>query len=195
VDIFASIAVASGLFVATNVDDLLILGILFADCTLRRSDVVVGQFLGIGTLIGVSVVAALASLAFPPEWIALLGLVPLALGVKGLFDLRKGESDEEAPRANAGSAIFSVAAVTIANGGDNLGVYIPYFASIGLLKTTIVACVFLALTGLWCVLALLLLRHRRIAGFVERFGHILLPFVLIGLGIWILAGALPLFSN
>lgn len=77
----------------------------------------------------------------PDGWVALLGLVPLLLGISKLTTLRRhtaiGIADadehqihykEHIADRRLHSRILSVAAVTIANGGDNLGVYIPLFA-------------------------------------------------------------------
>jgi cadmium resistance protein CadD (predicted permease) len=36
--------------------------------------------------------------------------------------------------------------------------------------------------------------QRAVAERLARYGHVLLPLVLIGLGIWILTGALPLLQ-
>jgi cadmium resistance protein CadD (predicted permease) len=78
--------------------------------------------------------------------------------------------------------------VTIANGGDNLGVYIPLFASdVGMVP--FYAGVFAALTAVWCLAGYLLVQNRLIGPQVRRFGHLALPFVLVALGLWILADA------
>jgi cadmium resistance protein CadD (predicted permease) len=78
------------------------------------------------------VLAALAALVVPAGYTALLGVVPLGLGIRAL-GLRSEVDDEAngAPRAerSARSQTWTVAGVTVANGGDNLAVYIPLFAS------------------------------------------------------------------
>ncbi|MFN0242684.1 MAG: cadmium resistance transporter, partial [Planctomycetota bacterium] len=132
-DAVETLAVSAAVFASTNVDDLFLLAAFFADPRLRPRAIVAGQFLGIGALTAASAVAALAALTVPDGYVALLGVVPLALGVKKLVELRRGdrhENDDLAQRAATSSAsqILAVAGVTIANGGDNLGVYIPLFA-------------------------------------------------------------------
>ena len=129
-------------FAATNVDDVFILALFFADARVDARAVVAGQFLGIGVLWLASALASVAALAAPPEWLALLGIAPLALGVRQLLEFRAGtrsvaESDSlgdhprtaETARRTGGSSALSVAAVTIANGGDNLAAYVPLFAT------------------------------------------------------------------
>ena len=115
------------MFAVTNVDDIFVLVGFFSDRRFRPRQVVVGQYLGMAVLVGASVLAALVSLVLAPPYVGLLGLIPLALGLKKLFDLRKpidAAQDEIPDRTGASGLgkINAVAAVTIANGGDNLGV-------------------------------------------------------------------------
>jgi len=81
-----------------------------------------------------------------------------------------------------------VAGVTIANGGDNLGVYIPLFAS-ATGAIPIYAAIFAVMTALWCWIGYRLVRNRWVGERLRRYGHLLLPYVLIALGLYILSGA------
>jgi cadmium resistance protein CadD (predicted permease) len=173
-------------FAATNTDDLLLLAAFFSDPRFRPGEIVAGQLLGIGALVAVSAAAALAAVAVPPGWVALLGAVPLALGVRALVAPPDAEASET-PRASA-SRWLSVAAVTVANGGDNLGVYIPLFARAPA-AIPVYAAIFAAMTALWCWAGYRLMHHRVFGERLRRLGRRALPFVLIALGVWILAGA------
>ena len=75
-------------FASTNIDDLFLLAAFFADPRLRHRSIVVGQYVGIGALVLVSALAALLALALPAGWVALLGVVPLFLGLSRLRALR-----------------------------------------------------------------------------------------------------------
>jgi cadmium resistance protein CadD (predicted permease) len=86
-----------------------------------------------------------------------------------------------------------VATVTIANGGDNLGAYIPLFARSPEL-IAVFAMVFAAMTALWCALGYWLVRHPIAGAGLRRYGHVLLPLVLISLGLVILNDARVLFT-
>ncbi|NJS10662.1 MAG: hypothetical protein HC789_09890 [Microcoleus sp. CSU_2_2] len=77
-------------------------------------------------------------------------------------------------------------AVTIANGGDNIGIYLPLFASSDLPSLAVILAVFFLSIALWCYVAYLLTRQRAIANILTRYSQALVPFVLIGLGIFIL---------
>jgi cadmium resistance protein CadD (predicted permease) len=172
-------------FAATNVDGLFLTAALFSAAPARPWPVVLGTFVGIGALYCVSVAAALAATAIPERYIALLGLVPLALGFRLLF--RQKGPDAPAPPAQG---VLAVAGINIAAGGDNIGVYAPLFATTAGEAIAIYGAVFAALTGVLCWAAHRLVMHPALGAPVRRWGPRLVPWVLIALGAWILAGAL-----
>ena len=191
-------------FASTNIDDLFLLAAFFADPRLRPRSIVVGQYVGIGALVLVSALAALLALALAAGWVALLGVVPLFLGLRGLVALRGETLGDEAGSNEHGiqdrehnaerrlhAQILAVASVTIANGGDNIGVYVPLFAthSEAIVTYTLT---FAVLTGVWCALGYLLVNNRVLGAAIRRHGHVILPIVLIALGIYILSDALVL---
>jgi cadmium resistance protein CadD (predicted permease) len=190
-EVTSTIGVGSAVFVATNVDDLVLLIALFADARLHRAHVVAGQVLGIAALAAGSALCALGALVVPPEWVALLGLIPLALGFKALVDLRRDDDDDDEVPQQAGAlrAIASVVGITVANGGDNLGVYVPLFAAQAGWRTVVMSSLFVLLTLAWCLAALALVRHPAVGARLRRWGRAALPVILIALGAWILLGA------
>jgi len=74
----------------------------------------------------------------------------------------------------------------MSNGGDNIGIYIPLFASSDLLSFALIVGIFYLLVGVWCLVAYFLTRHSGVAKILTHYGHILTPWVLIALGIFIL---------
>lgn len=72
--------------VATNLDDLVVLTVLFVASTrgsLRPWRIVAGQYLGMSALIAISVVAALGLTVIPEEWVGLLGVADDVGGDEG----------------------------------------------------------------------------------------------------------------
>ena len=67
-------------------------------------------------------------------------------------------------RCDRGPGAWQVAAVTFANGGDNLGVYVPVFTVAGVGGMVGYATVFLIGVAVWCAagwfLAVRRFRHR-----------------------------------
>jgi cadmium resistance protein CadD (predicted permease) len=168
-------------FAATNVDDLLLLIAFFAAGSYRARDVVLGQYAGIGLLFAASAAASLVSLVIPASHLSLLGLLPVLIGLKQLF--AKSAPEETVPTS---SGFLSVAAVTVANGSDNIGVYTPLFATSSAPAICAMGAVFAAMTALWCLAARWLVQHPAAAASIRRYGPKAMPFVLIGIGLLIL---------
>ena len=89
----------------------------------------------------------------------------------------------------------SIAAVTVANGSDNLAIYIPLFAAGGIQQMVIIIVVLLLMVRVWCFIADWLAENPVTAGPLRRYGRLIMPFVLIAIGLKILveSGALALF--
>ena len=83
-------------------------------------------------------------------------------------------------------SVWTVAAVTFANGGDTIGVYVPVFVSLSWSTVLAYCIVFLDLVAALVFLAKWITSRKRIAEALERWEGILFPTVLIGLGIIIL---------
>ena len=180
-------------FAATDVDDLVVLTALFALARGGRGpgvgQIVVGQYLGIGTLVAASALAAFGLLLVPDDLTRFLGLVPLGLGVAGLVRLWRAEPDADAPPVlPARTGALGVAGITVANGGDNIAVYVPFFTSAGAGAMAVIVAVFAVLTAVWCATAYALGSRPATVRTIDRWGHVIVPLVFIGLGAAILAG-------
>jgi cadmium resistance protein CadD (predicted permease) len=201
-ELFLTLLVVSvAAFASTNIDGVFVLVGFFADPRIRARQVVVGQYAGIAALYAASGLASLLSIVVSPAYIGLLGLAPVFIGVKKLCSgwrssRMQGELEGHA-RAAARGGGMTVAIVTIANGGDNLGTYIPLFSTRSPVEIGVIGLVFVVMTGIWCLFAHWLVHHRELGAPVRRYGHRIVPFVLIGIGIFILnsAGSLQLGSQ
>lgn len=203
-----TVLAAAGVFAGTNVDDIIVLTVLFLSARAsgrpRPWHIWLGQYAGIAVLVAVSALAALGLTLVPDGWVGLLGLVPIALGARGLIAAtRNGDDDPPAVAGNtppvtgntppvagntppvAGNAL-AVAGVTIANGADNIAVYTPMFRTLGVAGSVTVALVFAILVAVWCAAASWLGSHRRIIELAGRYGHWLVPLVFITIGLVIL---------
>src|ERR1700735_340900 len=115
------------LFLSTNVDDLVVLIAFFANSRFRARDIVAGQYAGTAVLFIVSAAGALLSLVIPKAYLGLLGIFPILVGISKLRHDPAETDPAKALTVTTGSYrnIVSVALVTLANGGDNIGVYLP----------------------------------------------------------------------
>ncbi len=187
-----TILTAMATYVATSVDYLVILLIFFSQENSKRQmkGVVRGQYLGTTALIVVSLLAAFGLSFIPQDWvIGLLGIVPIALGLRVAF--RKEEESEEDEVMDSArkyrSVVLSMALLTIASGGDNIGVYVPLFSSLtpsGILVTLVV---FYILVAVLCFTSYRLASFKYLRETIEKYERIIVPVVLIGLGIMILS--------
>ncbi|MEA5419216.1 cadmium resistance transporter [Spirulina sp. CCNP1310] len=194
IELFTALIQGITAFTATNLDDIVILMLLFSQVgvSLHGRQIVAGQYLGIVALILISLPGFLGASLLPRPWIGLLGILPIVIGFSQWFS-PDGDNDSEPAQINQSrsSGFFapqtlSIAAITIANGGDNVGIYLPLFASVNGVKLVVILAVFLSLVGLWCYGAYRLARLEAIAKLLTRYGDLLVPFVLIGLGVLIL---------
>jgi cadmium resistance protein CadD (predicted permease) len=153
-----------------------------------------GQYAGIAVLVMVSAVAALGLTIVPDRWVGLLGLVPLALGVRGLVGAVRVHPAGPVPvRRPRGVGLLPVAGVTIANGADNISVYTPLFRTASLDDGVLTVAVFAVLVAVWCLAGSWLGSHHAVVALLQRFGHWMVPavFVAIGVVIVIQSGVVP----
>ena len=205
-------------FIATNIDDILILVLFFAQTNhqanhqanhlkrknqfLRSQEIIAGQYLGFGVLILASLPGFLGGFMVPRPWLGWLGLVPLAIGLSSL--LKKSETETDLPTVNntvtntftnqekkqrlvklISPQIYQVATVTVGNGGDNIGIYVPLFANSTLPQLLIILAVFFVMIALWCGIAYSLTCHPLVLRALDHYGNAIVPLVFIALGIYI----------
>lgn len=203
-------------FVATNLDDLFLLMLYFSEAASdpqRERSIVTGQYLGFSVLVVVSVVGYLGSLLIPRPYVGLLGVLPIVLGIRRLWRARTRDEARRQPREAraqeratpkiARSRLLGwlnpqaagIAAVTVASGSDNLALYKPLFAAGGLTRAAIMILVLLVMVRVWCLIADSLAENPVTAAPLRRFGRVLMPFVLVGIGLTILleSGGYDLF--
>ena len=197
-EILTAISTGMTAFIATNMDDLVILTLLFSqvNATFRSRHIVIGQYLGFCTLVLASLLGILGGLMLPSHWLGLLGLVPITIGLNRLLNADSSSDDEESTielshSANFASSFvspqaYSVAAITVANGSDNIGIYMPLFANSAATELLVIIPVFLLLVGVWCYVTYKLTCQNAIANLLTRYGNNFVPFVLIGLGVFII---------
>ncbi|MEV6901996.1 cadmium resistance transporter [Amycolatopsis sp. NPDC051372] len=180
---------AVGLFAVTNVDDLLVLALFFArgaGLPGATRAVAIGQYLGFLAILAVAVAAAFGVTFLPAGFDPYLGLLPIALGIRAAVRAWRHRGDDGETSRPGRPRALEVAAVTFANGGDNIGVYVPVFATAGPGGTIVYAVVFLVLVAAWLAAGRHLATRPAVARALARWGHIVLPAVLIGIGLLIL---------
>lgn len=80
--------------------------------------------------------------------------------------------------------------VTVSNSGDNIIVYLPLFAAASTGQIFEIIILFYALLVALMLLARVLLSCRVIQSALEQYGEYITPWLLIGIGIYILSGSI-----
>lgn len=183
---------ACATFAITNIDDLFVLVTFFAEATTSRAitpwKIVIGQYVGFTIIVAISMIGFGISFVMPSEPIGFLGLLPILLGVWKFFSLFLPDTDEEAEitTATAMKGILKVTLITLMNGGDNIGTYIPLFSQVERVELAVYMVVYYILLGLWCLAAFLIMRQKHILALVQKYVDYAIPFLYIGLGIFII---------
>ena len=185
----ATIGTAVVLFAGTNTDDMMVLAVLSASWQAtgrpRRWEIWAGQYIGIAILVGVSLAASRGLDRIPQGWLWLLGFIPLSLGVYKLAVAILARRRGERPPATAPGGLPGVAALTVANGGDNVAAYTPVFATISAGAVAVTIAVFAAGVALWCFAGPLLVSHPRVTQTLQRWGHWIIPAIYIAIALYI----------
>lgn len=187
--IFSAIAV----YISTSIDYLFILLIIFSQAYTQKGlrQIYFGQYLGTGILVAISLFAAYVLNFIPQDWmIGLLGLIPIYLGIRvamgGEEEAEEEEVVEKLESRGSNRLFWSVALITIASGGDNLGIYIPYFTSLSVSEIVIAIVVFALSIAVLCYISYRLAKISFVSETLEKYERIIVPIVFIGLGIFIM---------
>jgi cadmium resistance protein CadD (predicted permease) len=170
------------IFAVTNIDDAFLLTFFFAR-RIPMQRIVAGQYAGFAAIVGISLIGVWGALAVPHRWIRLLGVLPLAIGIKRLFQARRTDAE----RSVAGTeSVASIALVTLSNGADNISVYMPFFV-IERSNLLLILIAYAALVALWCFVSKWLGSHSLMQCSTDRWGHWAVPLVFVGSGIYVLS--------
>lgn len=183
---FASVFASVIAYIGTNLDDIFVVMILLAQAARGvRGKLIAGHFLGVGTVTAISMLCAFGLQSLPLKYIGLLGLVPIWLGIRAWLDHKRGnDGDDDADTQAVG--LLGMAMITLGNGADNVGVYIPLFTGFSGGERIAAVIVFAGMTALWVFLANTLAEFPRVRTAVARYKHIVIPAVFLALGIYII---------
>lgn len=182
----ASIFTSVVAYISTNIDDIFVIMILLAQAAKgAKGRLIAGHFLGVGIVTAISMLSAFGLQNLPLKYVGILGLVPIGLGIKAWLDHKKGTDDDDSPDAQSAS-LLSVAMITVGNGADNVGVYIPLFTGFSGAERIGAVVVFAVMTALWVFLANSLAEFPKVKSVIEKYKAIAIPVVFIVLGVFII---------
>ncbi|MDM9383973.1 cadmium resistance transporter [Chlorogloeopsis sp. ULAP01] len=202
---------------ATTFDDNIYLTAFFGKVNhaFRPKHIIIGEFVGFTALVFASLPGFFGGLILPEAWIGLLGILPISIGIINLMSRDDDGNTIQDVSIDFHNSVksrrrkkslwatlrdphtYRVSAVTIANGGNNIGIYVPLFASSNLPSLGVILCVCYLTVGLWCFLSYNLTRNPLMAPLLARYGRKVFPVVLIWLGFSIMmkSGTFQLFPS
>lgn len=188
-----SIGTACSSFAITNIDDMFVLATFFAEASTSKNitplKITVGQYVGFTIIIIISMIGFGVSLVLPSEPIGFLGLLPMLLGIWQLLNLILSTETEETEEENShfagAKSIFKVAIVTVMNGGDNIGTYIPLFSQAKGAEIAVYVVTYYILLGVWCLVAFLIMKQKHILFLAQKYADLVVPFLYMGLGVYV----------
>lgn len=176
-------------FTATNFDNLALLvsWLLAKEHSARQ--VLIGHLLGMTALLVIAIAFGAGAEQLPLEYVGFLGVIPILMGVRGLYVVARRPSDEagEGGRIERRSAgALAIAATQVANGVDSILVLGPLLADSERGADLVMITGFSAMVLIWFGLARLLEARAARLRILERYGEWLAPVVLIAVGLYIL---------
>ncbi len=134
------------------------------------------QAVGVAMLVVVAAAVGSVLTAIPVHWTGLFCVAPWSMAW-----YRWRHHDHHAPATYRRGALTTVL-VTVALGGDNLGVWIPLLRVDGLVYGILTVAVFAVWELVFLLSAQRLTRHPRVAAFGEANAHRITPWVYLVLG-------------
>ncbi len=182
-------------FITTEMDDLLVMFVLFSKVNRKRENgaVIIGKYLGLFCLIAADKLFTDTLEQLPcKQLLGLLGILPIVLGIRYAV---KEYSGENGPAENEGviirlyslfSLVLESFLITLANGGDNIAVCLSFFSSLNRSYFFLSCTVFCIMQALWCLIAISVMNAASIRKYTEESKGVIIPVLFVVLGLYIL---------
>jgi len=178
-------------FVATNLDNLLLLVVLLGANAKRRSAVLLGYICSAIAVIFASALGVALGSMIGAGLIGYLGIIPLLLGCHMLYKSWTGghavhEEIELLSNGTEPRIWLSTFILLFSNSGDSVAVFLPLLAESGRSAILIIVCSYLAMALLWAGLSYTISGQRSLALRIEQRAEKIVPWIMIAVGIYIL---------
>ncbi|MAZ03376.1 MAG: hypothetical protein CMN56_09575 [Sneathiella sp.] len=189
-DIVIALSVSFMAFISTSMDNLFLLITYTLHPKYGIAKVRAGYLLAVLIMLGISVAVAHGVQFLPAHIVPWIGLIPIAIGLYELWQLRRGRLDAAAEAEDIGSAkrgsVLAITLIMIAHSWDSIAVLAPLLADtradLDIWMAASVVCAALLLT----FFAQKAVGHEKIRTQLTRYAPKILPFLLIAIGLYIL---------
>jgi cadmium resistance protein CadD (predicted permease) len=185
------VPLTAGAFIATNLDNLVLLVSLLARYRSNRFHVIAG-YLSCAFILGLMgfIIAAAADLV-PVQYLGLLGLVPITIGATGIIQMYNDPADVSDAADNARIAVRSAFTATLliqlSNGADTVVTLGALFADSSPAANILIFLTLAAMAVAFAFVAIYAVQHPLLSRWIERYGPRVTPFILILVGFYILS--------
>jgi len=185
------VPIAVGAYFATNVDNFVLLVALLA--RYRRQTInVVAAYLTCMLILGIAGfgVSEIANYV-PIRYLGLLGIVPIFIGVVEFVRLHRNKDKTSVATETSLDSNHRVFLTTLisqlSNGADTILVFGILFADSTAATDTLIMFTLAAMAVTFVLVAMYAVRHPKISSVISRYAQRVLPFVLIIVGVYVLA--------
>ena len=178
-------------FVATNLDNLLLLVVLLGANAQRRIAVLLGFLCSAVAVLGACALGIVVGSMVGAGLVGYLGIVPVLLGCHMLYKSRSAKSSAHETTASFSNDTqrglwLSTFFFMFGNSGDSIAVFLPLLAESGRSALLIILGSYLVMALSWAGLAYVISGQRGLAERIERHAVKFVPWIMIGVGIYIL---------
>lgn len=179
------------LFAVTHLDTLLVISAFCADNHYRPWEVLVGHYVGFCVGLVVAVLGAILAAELLEDWTFLLGVIPLSLGLWGLFFQPPEITVEESPAvSNAFGRIGVVTVTALGLSGENIAIFVPFFADLSRSELVLIIIIYLISAGVVFLAAFVVVSRIAADGISDWLDRWLVPTVLVLVGGYVVATGL-----
>ena len=185
------ILVAAAAFLATNMDNLALLVVFLLRYRCHRVVVGIAYLVGLSLVVLLSFLLSLLASAVPVQYLGLLGFVPISIGVVGIYRLIRGpavENDFRQEQTASAAVVFVTTMFTqLGNSADTVLTFGPLFADSMRAASLMIMFTIAVMGVLFLYIANYSVRNPLLGDLIQRHAHRVTPFLLIVVGLYILA--------
>ena len=190
VDLTALTVLVVTSFVATNLDNLLLLVFLVGNSPNGRISVLLGYIISVILVIVVSGLGLALGTVINPSLVGYLGIAPLTMGCYLLYQQHKsGEAKAKNAMQNVtGKAPIWLVSIVLmfSNSADSIAVLLPLLAESGGTSIKVVIIAYLTCCLFWCALSVSIVSRPELADRISHHGGKLVPWIMMAVGIYVL---------
>jgi len=184
------IFLVAGTYIATNVDNLLLLVSWMLARQGSTGRILTGYWIAAFAILLASWSLGLSANVIPINYVGYLGLVPIMLGVRMLFRQFRGREDAPVGLVPEKFSILAITTTLFANSADTMLVFSPLLADSETGTDYMIVVGYIAMATTWFLLALFFSRHAARLQPVSVAARWLAPLIMIVIGFYILDNTL-----